>query len=129
MVLQINEKQEANRVYLTQGISELEYVSKYNYNNDLIIYPTQDIPSVSFLKYVDGIIIEDIERVKEFEFNVFSQECLELLRKTDYLCLSDNPANFSDEQLSILFSFRKELRNYKNTKTFPETPDFINSKI
>ena len=126
MIFRIEANNTVNRIYLEKNITENEYLEKYNKEGNLISYPSELVPNVSFLKYENGKIVEDLNAIKDFEFSIKKQESIQRLSDTDFLFLVDNPKNLTVEQLNIIKDYRQKLRDFNTPEDlYPEIPDFL----
>ena len=118
-------------VTLCNDISEEEYLERYC-DESYIKIDNDKVPNSRFLKILDsGEVIEDKERINQILFFQTKSKCLDILKKTDFILLSDNPLELSENDLLIVKEFRKKIRNINidNFKDFPEIPVLLKKYI
>lgn len=107
----INNK--AYKVSLAPSLTEEEYSEKYLKSNEML-FNDDEVPDFPFLKLEDGKLIKDessLNKLKqEYHISTLRSKAFDLLSRTDYLMLFDNPAGFNDNELHDIKSFRVELR-------------------
>ena len=121
-------KNKAYRVSIAPSISEKEYIEKYM-TKDMMIFDETEVPNFPFLKLENGVLVEDDQIIEKSYVLLNKKTAEDLLSKTDYMMLIDNPASLSEEDLKTVIEFRIKLReSRKNGTAINYIPSLLRNK-
>lgn len=134
MILKVDKKtKKCSTISLSQDITEEYYFNKYCLENDFekfIIVEDLKVPKSFFLKLSEnGEIIEDVETINEIKDFKIRNIAKNILTKTDFILLIDNPLDLSLKEIDEIVIFRKNLRKVKKSSDFPKIPDFLKKEL